>query len=49
MLERRLVTCEDLGAAFEQMEPRLERFPRVSSRELRQRLAEVCPPRAGPR
>ncbi len=49
MLERQLVTCEALGSALEQMEPRLERFPRVSGRELRQRLAEVCPPPAGSR
>ena len=44
MLERGLVTCPALRSALEQMAPRLERFPRVSGRELRLRLAEVCPP-----
>jgi hypothetical protein len=49
MLERGLVVCAALEAAFEQMEPRLERFPRVSGSELRCRLAEVCPPGRGTR
>ena len=44
MLERGLVTCDALRCALEQMEPRLERFPRVSGRELQRRLAEVCSP-----
>jgi hypothetical protein len=44
MLARGLVTCEALRAAFAQMEPRLERFPRVSGPELRRRLEETCPP-----
>lgn len=44
MFERELVTCEALHLAFEQMEARLERFPRVSAAELRHRLGEVCPP-----
>jgi hypothetical protein len=42
MLDRQLVRCDALRAALAEMEPRLERFPRVSGRELRQRLAEVC-------
>jgi hypothetical protein len=49
MLERGLVTCAALRAALEQMEPRLERFPRVSARELQGRLAELCPPVDGAR
>ena len=44
MLDRKLVSCEALRSALEQMEPRLERFPRVSGRELRSRLGDVCPP-----
>jgi hypothetical protein len=44
MLERQLVTCDALHSALAQMEPRLERFPRVSGRELERRLAEVCAP-----
>jgi hypothetical protein len=43
MLERRLVGCDALRSALEEMEPRLERFPRVSHRELRDRLAALCP------
>jgi len=43
MLERELVTCDALRAALAEMEPRLERFPRVSGRDLARRLAEVCP------
>ncbi|MEE9280120.1 MAG: hypothetical protein V3V67_08090 [Myxococcota bacterium] len=43
MLDRELVTCEGLRSALDQMEPRLERFPRVSGRELQRSLAEVCP------
>jgi hypothetical protein len=43
MLERRLVTCAALRSALAEMAPRLERFPRVSERELRGRLAVVCP------
>lgn len=43
MLERELVTCAALDSALEQMEPQLERFPRVSGRELRRRLSDVCP------
>jgi len=42
MLERGLVSCAALRSALAQMEPRLERFPRVSGRELRERLEEVC-------
>jgi hypothetical protein len=48
MLERGLVTCAALRAALAQMEPRLERYPRVSGPELRRRLEELCPPRVGP-
>jgi hypothetical protein len=44
MLERGLVSCDLLRGALVQMEPRLERFPRVSGRELARRLGEVCPP-----
>ena len=44
MLDRGLVRCAALHAALAQMEPRLERFPRVSGRELRERLVEICPP-----
>lgn len=44
MLERRLVTCESLRGALDQMRPRLERFPRISERELSRRLEEVCAP-----
>jgi hypothetical protein len=43
MLERGLVDCAALRAALAEMEPRLERFPRVSVHELRSRLEEVCP------
>lgn len=43
MLERRLVGCEALHGALEEMEPDLERYPRVDPAELRARLAEVCP------
>ncbi len=43
MLERGLVSCDTLRSAFAQMEARLERFPRVSGRELRRRLSELCP------
>jgi hypothetical protein len=43
MLDRGLVTCAALRTALAEMEPRLERFPRVSARELRARLREVCP------
>jgi hypothetical protein len=43
MLERGLVDCAALRAALAEMEPRLERFPRVSGRELQSRLAGVCP------
>jgi hypothetical protein len=49
MLGRGLVDCGDLHAALAQMQPRLERFPRVSGRELRRRLEEVCPPAGQPR
>jgi hypothetical protein len=49
MLERRLVTCDALRAALEEMKPRLERFPRVSARELDRRLAEICPRARGAR
>ncbi len=49
MLERGLVTCDALRAALAQMEPRLERFPRVSGRELERRLAEVCPRAESPK
>lgn len=45
MLGRGLVECPALHAALAEMDPRLERFPRVSARELRERLAEVCPSR----
>jgi hypothetical protein len=48
MLERGLVTCAALRAALAQMEPRLERYPRVSGPELRHRLEELCPPREVP-
>jgi hypothetical protein len=44
MLARELVRCESFHAALAQMEPRLERYPRVSARELERRLGEVCPP-----
>ena len=47
MLDRGLVTCDALRSALAQMGPRLERFPRVSGRELERRLAEVCPPAEG--
>ena len=43
MLARDLVRCEALRSALQEMQPRLERFPRVSGRELERRLAEVCP------
>jgi hypothetical protein len=43
MLARGLVDCAALRAALAEMEPRLERFPRVSGRELQSRLAGVCP------
>jgi hypothetical protein len=43
MLERELVTCAALVSALEEMRPRLERFPRLSGRELERRLAELCP------
>jgi hypothetical protein len=43
MLERRLIECEALQLALEEMEPRLERFPRVDPAELRARLSELCP------
>jgi hypothetical protein len=43
MIERRLVSCDALRAALAEMQPRLERFPRISARELTGRLAEVCP------
>jgi hypothetical protein len=43
MLDRQLVTCDALRSALAQMEPRLERFPRVSAPELKHRLAGVCP------
>ena len=43
MLARSLVTCDELHTALGQMEPRLERYPRVSGSELKRRLAEVCP------
>jgi hypothetical protein len=43
MLERSLIRCEALHVALDEMEPRLERFPRVNPAELRARLAEVCP------
>lgn len=44
MLERELVTCAALRASLAQMEPRLERYPRVSGPELRRRLEALCPP-----
>lgn len=43
MLDRGLVRCAALRLAFDEMRPRLERFPRVSGPELERRLAEVCP------
>jgi hypothetical protein len=43
MLERRLIRCDALHIALEEMAPRLERYPRVDSAELRERLAEICP------
>lgn len=43
MLDRSLVTCDALRSALAEMQPRLERFPRVSGPELERRLAEVCP------
>jgi hypothetical protein len=43
MFERHLIRCEALHLALEEMEPRLERYPRVDPAELRARLAEVCP------
>jgi hypothetical protein len=43
MLERRLIRCEALHLALEEMAPRLERYPRVDLAELQARLAEVCP------
>lgn len=44
MLERGLVTCDELRAALDEMMPRLERFPRVDQRVLMLRLGEVCGP-----
>jgi hypothetical protein len=49
MLERGLVTCARLRSAFAQMQGRLERFPRISGRELERRLAEFCPSEPAPR
>lgn len=43
MLGRGLVSCGALRSALAQMAPRLERFPRVSGRELERRLTELCP------
>ena len=42
MLGRGLVTCDGLRAAFDEMMPRLERFPRVDPRVLIFRLGEIC-------
>jgi hypothetical protein len=42
MLDRDLVRCPELRSALTQIEPRLERFPRVSAAELRSRLEEMC-------
>lgn len=42
MLDRGLVRCPELRSALAQMEPRLERFPRVSPPELRSRLESTC-------
>lgn len=42
MLERGLVTCDGLRAAFDEMSPRLERFPRVDGDALRRRLETLC-------
>jgi hypothetical protein len=49
MLQRGLVACVALRAALAEMEPRVERFPRVSLRELRERLLDLCPDGGGPR
>ena len=49
MLDRGLVTCDGLRAAFEEMIPRLERFPRVNRRVLSLRLEELCGWTAGGR
>lgn len=44
MLDRQLVSCARLRAAFEEMDARLERFPRVDRGRLLRRLEELCPP-----
>jgi hypothetical protein len=42
MLERGLVSCEDLRVALAEMEPRLERFPRVDANRVARRLEQLC-------
>jgi hypothetical protein len=42
MLERGLVTCDELRAALGEIVPRLERFPRVDGEALRLRLESLC-------